>query len=189
MLYALYYPQETEDAGNNGRTTESKIHVENGIEMADKKASESPQDQDAFSIAISESFQFTVERMRHVQGEWRSMTVAAFPKFRFLYCENDEAEKLKENHVPLISIPDELAKLLYELSDRQHHIPMSKGIIKSGKAHVTEGPLTGHDSQIMRVDRHKRLAWLRISEKEIRNFTKYGTDALIAGLELTERIP
>ncbi|MCD7882935.1 MAG: hypothetical protein LUI87_04385 [Lachnospiraceae bacterium] len=187
MLYALYYPEGAEEAGNNVGVRKSAVNVENGIEMAEKKASESITDQDAFSIA--DSFQFTIERMRHVQGEWRSMTVAIFPRFRFLDCENDEAEKLKENHVPLISIPDELAKLLYELSDRQHHIPMSKGVIKSGKAHVTEGPLTGHDSQIMRVDRHKRLAWLRISEKETRNFTKYSTDALVAGLELTERIP
>ncbi|MCD7884744.1 MAG: hypothetical protein LUI87_13730, partial [Lachnospiraceae bacterium] len=144
MLYAFYYPQETEDANSNRRITESAINSGNGIEISDKKASESALGQDAFSIAIAESFQFTVERMRHVQGEWRSMTVAVFPNFRFLCCENEEAEKLKKKHVPLISIPDELAKLLYELSDRQHHIPMSRGVIKSGKAHVTEGPLTGH---------------------------------------------
>ncbi|MCC8051478.1 MAG: hypothetical protein LIP10_12630 [Clostridiales bacterium] len=158
MLYALYHPQEAES------TTESE------------------------PFSICDTYQYTVERMRHYQDEWHSVTATIFPNFFFLDCEEEEAEKLKEKNLPLISIPEELSELLNELSDKHHHIPMSKGVIKNGLAHVTEGPLTGHDSRIVRIDRHKRLAWLKVSEDAPRNFAKDSTSVLIAGLEITERL-
>ncbi|MCC8137092.1 MAG: hypothetical protein LIO76_03350 [Clostridiales bacterium] len=64
---------------------------------------------------------------------------------------------------------------------------MSKGIIRDGLAHVTEGPLIGQDNRIVRIDRHKRLAWLKVSDDASRNFTRDSTSVLVAGLEITER--
>ncbi len=134
------------------------------------------------------TFQYTIERMRHYHDEWHSVTATIFPNFRFLDCGEDVAEKLKKEHFPLIVIPDELSELLQDLCDKQHHIPMSKGVLQNGMAHVTEGPLTGHDNRIVRIDRHKRLAWLKVSENAPLNYARESTSVLIAGLEITEKL-
>lgn len=158
MLYALYHPQETE--------TENRNDV----------------------LSTFDTFQYTIERNRHYMGAWHSVEATIFPNFYFLDCEKDTAEKMKEEGLPLVSVPDELSTLLTDLSDEQHYIPMSKGVIKDGQAHVTEGPLLGHDNRIVRIDRHKRLAWLKVSENWTRNFAKDSTSVLVAGLEITERL-
>ena len=36
------------------------------------------------------------------------------------------------------------------------------GLIENGTVTVTEGPLTGMEGCIRRIDRHKRKAWLEI---------------------------
>lgn len=182
MLYALYYPQVVDST---------------------REASESEQDSGASFISFPvQLFHYTIERMRHVQGEWRSITAPLFPDYIFFDCENKEvAAEVKEEletdlnrgqkfrqQLPLIPIPDELSALLNEISDTQHHIQMSKGVIKGGLAHVTEGPLIGQDNRIVRIDRHKRLAWLRVSENMALNFAKNSTNVVVAGLEITERL-
>lgn len=104
-----------------------------------------------------------------------------------LESELNKGQKYKQQ-LPLIPIPDELSDLLNGISDAQHHIPMSKGVIKNGLAHVTEGPLIGQDNRIVRIDRHKRLAWLKVSENIALNFAKDSTNVVMAGLEITERL-
>lgn len=182
MLYALYYPQ---------------------IAISTREASESEQDSDASSISFPvQIFHYTIERMRHVQGEWRSITAPLFPDYIFFNCENnDVAAEVKEEleadlnkrekynqQLPLIPIPDELSGLLDDISDTRHHIRMSKGVITGGLAHVTEGPLIGQDNRIVRIDRHKRLAWLKVSDSISLNFAKDSTNVVVAGLEITERL-
>lgn len=155
---------------------------------------------DTFSLPV-DLFQFTIERMRRVQGEWRSVMMTLFPEYFFFDCGKDmvsevtarldeelNRDQLIKQQVPLIPIPQELSDLLYDLCDQQHHISMSKGVIINGLAHVTEGPLTGHDNRIVRIDRHKRLAWLKYSENITRDFSKNSTSVLVAGLEITERV-
>ncbi|MCD7717132.1 MAG: hypothetical protein LUI39_11890 [Lachnospiraceae bacterium] len=158
MLYALYHSEATENA------------MENGV------------------LSACDTFQYTIERNRHYMGAWHSVTATLFPNFLFIDCDEAAAEKLKEENLPIVPIPEELTELLTDLSDEQHYIPMSKGVIKDGVAHVTEGPLIGQDNRIVRIDRHKRLAWLKVSENWTRNFAKDSTSVLVAGLEITERL-
>ncbi|MCC8104652.1 MAG: hypothetical protein LIO99_01295 [Clostridiales bacterium] len=171
MLYALYYPQA--------------IKPENII----------------YPHTSAKPFQFTIERMRHYMGAWHSATAVLFPDYLFFDCEKEAVEEAKgkleeqlnqdkeiKQQLPIVLIPAELSDVLHDLSDEQHHIPMSKGIIRDGLAHVTEGPLIGYDNRIIRIDRHKRLAWLKYSDAVIRTFTKDSTSVLVAGLEITERV-
>ncbi|MCC8137661.1 MAG: hypothetical protein LIO76_06280 [Clostridiales bacterium] len=158
MLYALYHSEATENAMGNG------------------------------ALSACDTFQYTIERNRHYMGAWHSVTATLFPNFLFIDCDEAAAEKLKEQNLPIVPIPEELTELLTDLSDEQHYIPMSKGVIKDGVAHVTEGPLIGQDNRIVRIDRHKRLAWLKVSENWTRNFAKDSTSVLVAGLEITERL-
>lgn len=63
MLYALYYPQTFESPN---------------------EAPESEQSLGASSLSIPvHIFHYTIERMRHVQGEWRSIKAPLFPEYIF----------------------------------------------------------------------------------------------------------
>ncbi|MCD8348277.1 MAG: hypothetical protein LUD16_10130 [Lachnospiraceae bacterium] len=192
MLYAVYNPQATKPQATKPQATEQRTTEP---QITEQRTLERKKEMFPF-----EPFQFTIERMRHVQGEWRSLTATLFPEYVFFECENERADEVRarlegalnrdrtvKQQVPLISVPGELSDLLYDLCDERHHISMSKGIIINGLAHVTEGPLIGHDHRIVRIDRHKRLAWLKFSDRAPRDFAKNSTSVLVAGLEITEK--
>ncbi|MCC8050293.1 MAG: hypothetical protein LIP10_06470 [Clostridiales bacterium] len=175
MLYALYYPQGKDQVnGNEASAT--------GIPGLDASfLSAQPY------MENIETFQYTIERMRHYLGAWHSVTAILFPQFLFLECEQELAGELMEKQVPLIAMPEDVSQFLADLFGAQHHICMSRGVIRDGVAHVTEGPLMGYDNRIVRIDRHKRLAWLKMSENAHLDFSKESTSVLVAGLEITER--
>lgn len=43
-----------------------------------------------------------------------------------------------------------------------HVMAMSEAVQEGDRVIVTAGPLRGRESEIVRVDRHKRLAWIRV---------------------------
>ena len=57
---------------------------------------------------------------------------------------------------------------------------MSRGVICNGVTHVQEGPLQGWEQNIRKIDRHKRIAFLKSPDE---------TSELVAkvGLEITEK--
>lgn len=71
-------------------------------------------------------------------------------------------------------------KFLRILCGRRNHIRMSKGVICNGITQVTEGPLKGREAQICKIDRHKRLAKLRMQGEQ-------NTRYIPAGLEIVEK--
>lgn len=136
-------------------------------------------------VSGNEMFQFTVERMRRFHGEEHSLTVPLFPDFFFFESKTDINTETNEQ-LPIISIADEVSEFLLKLFGSDHHISMSRGYIKDAVIYVTEGPLVGYEERIVRIDRHKRLAWLKLSETGTVNLGKKSTDVLIAGLEIVE---
>lgn len=48
------------------------------------------------------------------------------------------------------------------LMDEEHNVRISKGEILDGEVIITEGPLKGYESNIIRIDRHKRRAILNV---------------------------
>lgn len=48
------------------------------------------------------------------------------------------------------------------LMDESHNVRLSKGEILDGEVIITEGPLNGYESNIIRIDRHKRRAILNV---------------------------
>lgn len=56
------------------------------------------------------------------------------------------------------------------LMDEEHVVRVSKGEIHNGSVMITEGPLQGYESNIIKIDRHKRRALLdvKIHDKEMR---------------------
>jgi len=52
--------------------------------------------------------------------------------------------------------------MVTELSDENHVIKASLGYIVGDKLIVTDGPLKGHEGEVVKIDRHKRIAILSI---------------------------
>lgn len=139
---------------------------------------------------LQDAFYITYDCMRKYQGEWHLEQKNLFPDYvilesgspkqliQVLESNRDMAGLLKEER-PVIPVKEEREQFLRELCGNQRHLPMSRGVIRSEQTYVTEGPLCGREQMIMRIDRHKRLAFLR--------FPEAAASYLKAGLEITEK--
>jgi transcriptional antiterminator NusG len=96
-----------------------------------------------------------------------------FPDYVFLESEDGErlAKELEQyrkvltvlgGQGVLTPVHTEEELFLRELCGKDHHSEMSRGYIRNGHTCVTEGPLQGNERMIRKIDRHKRLARLKI---------------------------
>ena len=71
-----------------------------------------------------------------------------------------------------------------DMFDKLRNMPgvlnMSRAVIRNGMAHVESGPLMGMDEKIVRVDRHRRKAWV------VFNSPLCHDGRLALGLEITD---
>lgn len=140
---------------------------------------------------LRDAFLLTCDRMRRYRGSWHTDTVKIFPEYIFL--DSDDPAQLSRELEPyreffkvmesgrlLIPVEEKEQRLLTELADKRHHIGMSRGVIKDGVMEITNGPLTGRESLIHKIDRHKRTALLHWCD------SRSGREIKI-GLEITEK--
>lgn len=141
--------------------------------------------------ALTDAFFFTCERMKRYQGSWHLEKEKMFP--RYLFLESEDGELLLEelnrytgifqglgDDRTLTPVEKQEEFFLTELCGASRHMSMSRGVIRHGVTHVTEGPLKGKEQLISKIDRHKRLAFL--------NVPGYSLDTEIrVGLEITEK--
>ncbi|MCD8336275.1 MAG: hypothetical protein LUD18_03200 [Lachnospiraceae bacterium] len=142
-----------------------------------------------------------VDENGKVRGEWRTLTATVFPEFVF-FERDDHGEQNSESRtsLPIVQLSEEASSFLTSLTaavyhannhSQAHTIRMSRGIIRNGRAHVTEGPLVGYDDRIFKVDRHKRLAWVWIDKDAAvgrKRISTKDTNVLTAGLEIYEKL-
>lgn len=79
----------------------------------------------------------------------------------------------------LVPVYREEEQFLRSLCGESHHSGISKGYIRGGCTHVTEGPLRGKERLIRKIDRHKRIAKLEMPGS-LRNVN--------VGLEIYEKV-
>ena len=141
--------------------------------------------------AVKDIFALTYDRMRKYQGAWHLERKPLFPDYVFLESEDSNrlCEELRtfgkmsgarEGGVDFGPIEPEEEELLKRLCGGQHHLEMSKGVIRDGVAEITEGPLMGMEKQIRKIDRHKRIARVDRGNGRI-------SDYITAGLEIVEK--
>lgn len=145
------------------------------------------------SAVLKDAFLFTYERMKRYQGSWHLEKEKMFPDYIFL--ESEHSEQLYQELGPyrlaaqpleseqcriLLPVEAEEERLLKDLCGNDRNMSMSRGVIQMGIPRVTEGPLKGREHMISRIDRHKRLAFLKTP-----GFPAGA--ALKAGLEITEK--
>lgn len=156
------------------------LHCPNGNEEAIMQTCR----QQISSRALRDVFQFTFEKMKRYQGSWHLEKEKMFPDYIFLESEDDTllVKELKQHKDELQFLPvgEKEENLLKELCGDNRHMAMSTGVIRQGITYVTQGPLKGKEQLISKIDRHKRLAFLKVpgegKEMEMK-----------AGLEIKEK--
>lgn len=147
------------------------------------KKSEAPDNTD-------QVFCLTTDRVRKYEGSWHLERVNLFPGY--VICDSETPEVLKTQllsladrlkiHIDGATIPVDAAdqSFLQRLYKGSDSFPMSRGVIRNGTTFVQEGPLQGWEQNIRKIDRHKRIAFLR-------SFDETSELILKVGLEITEK--
>ncbi len=138
--------------------------------------------------ALRDVFVPTYDRMRRYRGAWHLEKKLIFPANVLLEIVNEDLLKEELNQIrdvfgkclSVLKMDPEDEKMLWTLFGEKRHIEMSRGVIRNGVVLVTDGPLKGMESQICKIDRHKRLA--RLCSPKGR-YVRY----ISAGLEIVEK--
>ncbi len=140
---------------------------------------------------LKDAFVLHYEQMRRYRGEWHMERRPLFPGYIFLESEkgerlgteleNHRSEILAQCHICVISEPSE--KFLGEICGTGRCMSFSRGVIHKGVTRVVEGPLKGREQMISRIDRHKRIAFLK------NQFLEFlpNPHGMKVGMEITEK--
>ena len=125
-----------------------------------------------------EVFMPVTERIRKIEGKWQRILVPMFFGYLFITSEQPtelydrlhkslgktifKYVKLIRDNEYIIPLSKEDEKIVTELSDENHIIKASLGYIKGDKLIVTDGPLRGREGEVVKINRHKRIAVLAI---------------------------
>lgn len=123
--------------------------------------------------ALQDVFVITYDRMRRYEGSWHLERQFLFPDYVFLESQDKERLTRELEKTPgvrellpdcssIIPLKPEEEAFLRSLCGVNHHLGMSRGVIRDGQPFVTEGPLRGKEQLIRRIDRHKRMARVEI---------------------------
>lgn len=124
---------------------------------------------------IGEIFVPRFETMRRWKGEWHKRAERLAPGYLFVETHDAEKLALQLRRVPAFTkvlgnnevfIPlndEEVAWLNAFTGGDRRVIEMSEGIVEGDKVIVLRGPLRGHEAEIKRIDRHRRMAELEVS--------------------------
>ena len=137
------------------------------------------------------------ERIWKIDGQWQRVLVPLFKGYLFI-CSDDPTGlyvrihsalgktifrfvKLLKDDEYVIPLSEADECLVKELSDEDHVIKASLGYMKGDMLIVTDGPLKGHEGQVVKINRHKRIAILSVEFLgEKRNIT--------VGLEVVKKV-
>lgn len=124
---------------------------------------------------VGEIFVPRFEAMRRWKGEWHKRAERLAPGYLFVETRDAEKLALQLRRVPAFTkvlgnnevfIPlndEEVAWLNAFTGNGRRVIEMSEGIVEGSKVIVLRGPLVGHEAEIKRIDRHRRMAELEVS--------------------------
>lgn len=140
---------------------------------------------------LCDAFIFHYEKMMRFGGEWHVVVKDMFPGYVFLETLRPEAflSMIKQfepmlaflkNGQTILAVTEEEERFLKMFCGEVHLLKMSYGTIKDGQFFLDSGPLKGHEEAIVKADRHKRSAAVRIrvGQKE---------QMILAGLEIREK--
>lgn len=117
-----------------------------------------------------------MEKMYKRNGQYEKMIVPMFPNYLFVQSELEQKDfnlclsnlrQLRSGIVKQLQYEEGISALLDEekqflelLMNDDYVIEHSIAIMEGDAILITEGPLKGMESQIKKIDRHKRMAYL-----------------------------
>lgn len=145
------------------------------------------------SDVVEDCYTPAYEAMRRVRGKWKLCRGVLFPGYIFVQTTDPATLVRRLASVPaftrllgnsedsFISLTDAEVAWLNAFTDIETHVvEMSQGIIEGDCVLVTKGPLCSHEGQIVRIDRHRRIA-----ELEVQMFGR--TKRIKVGLEIVRK--
>lgn len=132
------------------------------------------------------------EVMRHRAGEWIVSKEILFPGYLFVVANKPDELFSQLMNVPaftrllgsddaFVPLSRDEVNLINAFAGDNHVVEMSEGIIEGDQVRVLRGPLRDHDAIIEKVDRHKRVAFVRMRI--------LGRDTLVKlGLEIVRKL-
>lgn len=134
--------------------------------------------------AFDEVFSPTFEKRIKRAGTWRTVEAQLIPGYLFIVTRDMDLLRKQLWSVPaltkLLTMGDQFVPLgpdETEWLDQLTHpfertVGFSEGYIVGDRVVITAGPLMGHESEIIKIDRRKRFGYLRFSvmgrEKDIK---------------------
>lgn len=105
-----------------------------------------------------------MEKLLRRQGVFNLVSVPLFNNYLFAKSNEDlpmfQAKiSIYYKEIVQLSMTEQL--ILFRLMDENFIIHQSTGLIKDGKTIVEQGPLQGLESEIKKIDRHKRFAYMK----------------------------
>lgn len=113
------------------------------------------------------------EEMKKYLGEWHKEKKILFPGYIFavtdkideLYAELKKVQgftKILGDQTCLIPLTEGETAFIERFGGEEHIVEMSQGMIENDRIIITEGPLSGLEGCIKKIDRHKRKAEIQI---------------------------
>lgn len=139
--------------------------------------------------ALEAAFTFQCERLWKKKGNWKIIVKNLFPGYIFLQSSFPQqlSEELKhyrtmlqilEDKGYLFSIYEEEETYLRKLCGEEHFLALSYGYHdrENGKSCITKGPLKNWQSQIKKIDWHRRFAQLELALEHRKAIIWVGVD-------------
>lgn len=113
-------------------------------------------------------------RLKKVLGKWIEVEEILFNGYVFLVSDNPNELYLELKKIPdltkmlgrtndeIFPLYDEEVEFIKSLSNSNHTIEMSIGLIENDIVKITSGPLQGKEGIIKKIDRHKRVAIIEV---------------------------
>jgi len=125
--------------------------------------------------ALNECFIPRCKKMKKFRGKWHNVEEILFKGYVFMI-----TDYIDELYIELKKIPDltkilgndgeniypirkEEAMFLTRFGGKNHMVDISYGFIEGDVIRISDGPLMGQEGNIIKIDRHKRIAYINVS--------------------------
>lgn len=125
--------------------------------------------------ALVECFIPRCKRMRKIRGQWHNIEEILFRGYVFMISDHiddlfnelkkipDLTKLLGNDGKNIYPIYKDEAMFLARFGGSEHVVDISCGYIEGDSICITNGPLMGQEGSIMKIDRHKRVAYVDVS--------------------------
>lgn len=124
--------------------------------------------------AYKECFIPKYKKMKKYHGSWHEVEDILFKGYVFMITDHiddlfnqlklvpDLTKVLGNDGSYIAPIFEDEARMLLKFGKAEHIVEMSKGYIVGDKVNIISGPLTDYQGEIIKIDRHKRIAYINL---------------------------